>query len=315
MNYDNRVDSGIGLDDLADEPEHTTLGSQESQISRGLGIILDYLNSGNGEHNLCELQRRAREWCQSYFHTRTFNCGVPEQVLSVHPNLFDLGKRSYERLDSSPPPLVLDDDDDDDDDELSSDSFSLPPSIDDTSSEESFAGESFPSYAEPVLLDDDTLYGIIERYDQDHQPIEERRLAQVMREIADEAAATGDDTSPHRIMPFEIRIRAVDLVESPIIFFIPEVVVHMAHLVIPKAHTYKHLIDHVRRRVAAEEAARGDVTDLPVVLSPPPGLQSPILMPRSTSIKRRRSFSTGDDSSEECRRDKKWSILTALLHR
>ncbi|KAJ3479170.1 hypothetical protein NLG97_g8386 [Lecanicillium saksenae] len=92
MNYDNRVDSGIGLEGLGDKMppglslrEGKKLRVEESQISRGLGLILDYLNTGNGEYSLYELKRRAGNWCQAYFCTRDFACGLPERVLQRAP--------------------------------------------------------------------------------------------------------------------------------------------------------------------------------------------------------------------------------------
>ncbi|OAA66116.1 hypothetical protein ISF_03954 [Cordyceps fumosorosea ARSEF 2679] len=244
----------------------TAAPASEDRLLEGLAVLLDYLNDGDGPDQLARLRRRADLWCQAYHRRRDYTLRdprrgrpisrVPRCVFAAHPHLFSPTRRPPPtRLDpSSPPPLepdggdssdpeagVFDDDDDD-------------------------RPEEFPAYAEPALLcDDDALRRLAERCDRDREPLERRRRARLLD------AAGGH----HHAALFDVRVHARDLLDSPILWYIPELVACLAHL--PPAPAYVSWLREQQRPVLADEEeaaweeAEGVVTD--ATMSVPIGLK------------------------------------------
>lgn len=327
-------------------PQFPVPSETEDQLVAGLGIILDYLNHGNGEPALNYLCERADRWtaahgygvaADDYHAFRDAASGegavvataVPQRVLDVHPNFFDLAEISWLRLDSDPLELAREPDSDDsssdsdqgyeDDDvdgdgyesdavSVEGDEFRLPPSIEDYSSNSS-SSEEFPPYEEPVLSLDHqqqqpqqqpeaAALRFAQRCDLERETTALRLI--VDRLIAHPAASSysHEQSAAAIALAFgrhgeEIRIRAVHLLDSPVLYHIPELLAHLASL--PSALTYVEQLRRPGMLVANEQAgqrasemgARSRGTQL---MSPPPsdgggnddddyGLQSPVHSP------------------------------------
>lgn len=342
-----RADSGIALEDVTNDEslQQKTDPSvcsnaaaakpdpDEDKFYAGLGLVLDYLNQGNGEVHLRGLCRAAEHWCLAYFGAACFfPPGVPQAVLDVHPKLFDLRIPSYERLDAGSPPQ------DDGDPSASSsssasadDDFRLPPSIEDPDiGMASPTCESFPAYMEPVFIPDEAVYRIMARYDAEHQPIEAARREQLAQHMYDEQRAHDAAAAPpRRALPFEIRITAADLIGSPLIFFVPAVLMHMARglVVSNTANIYACFVKEKERLVAQKEEELAKKKQLLLQLQqqqdeeaigvpePQCSLQSPICFERTTAVKRERSNSESDEDARSHKRGDKWAVLTNLIPR
>lgn len=257
---------------------------------------------------------------------RTVAAGVPLRVLDVHPNFFNLAEISWLRLDSDPLELAREPDSDDsssdsdqgyeDDDvdgdgycsdavSVEGDEFRLPPSIDDYSSNSS-SSEEFPPYEEPVLP--------LEQQQQQQPEAAALRFAQrcnleretaalrliMDRLIAHPAASSysHEQSAAAIALAFgrrgeEIRIRAVHLLDSPVLYHVPELLAHLASL--PFMPIY---VEQLRRHgtLVANEQAGQRVSEMRArsrgtqLVSPPPsdgggnddddyGLQSPVHSP------------------------------------
>ncbi|KAJ4145576.1 hypothetical protein LMH87_004424 [Akanthomyces muscarius] len=255
---------------------------------------------------------------------RAVAAAAPQGVLDVHPNFFDLREISWLRLDSTPPEFVHEsgsddssssedeghEDDDDDSDGYESDTvsvqgdeFRLPPSIDDLSSNSS-SSEEFPPYEEPALppqqqqqQPEATALRLVRRCDLERETTALRLI--VDRLIADSAASSYFHEQSAAAIAFavgrrrdEVRIRAADLLDSPVLYHIPALLAHLASL--PQVPTY---VEQLRRHsmLVRDEQASQRVSEVraqsrgTLLISPPPsdggdedddgGLQSPVLSP------------------------------------
>lgn len=171
------------------------------QLLSGVSIILDYLNACNTVAELADIKHRAFTWCLNYYGTVFYNRHKPEVVIEAHPNLFDVEMPSILRLDSSPG------NDDDGAMEQNKDDSEIA----DQSSQKS----PFPNYSEPVLLNDQLMYHLLEFHD---------------AEVAMQDLAADDRMIRRRQHPFNIHIAAMDLKESSIIFHIPEIMCNLSML-------------------------------------------------------------------------------------
>lgn len=182
------IDSAI---DLSMDKEASV--SEATQLLSGLSIILDFLNACNSVAELADIKHRAFTWCLNYYGTVFYNRHKPEIVIETHPHLFNVEIPSILRLDSSPGDGNDDAMDQDKDDSVITDQSSqqLP----------------FPNYSEPVLLNDQLMYHLLELHD---------------------AKVAMQDLAAANTTPFNIRIAAMDLKESPIIFHIPEVMCNLS---------------------------------------------------------------------------------------
>ncbi|KAK3190610.1 hypothetical protein K4F52_003301 [Lecanicillium sp. MT-2017a] len=186
-----RVDSAIGLTAEDEPPATPFLPFEASQLLSGLGIILDYLNDGNTVAELTGIKTRAFNWCVAYYYTVFFKCRTTKAIVDAHPHLFEPTIPSALRLEGPSDVDVEDEEMDQDEPEKEDQTGDKCP---------------FPDYSEPVLLNDDVVYGVLELYDEN-----KARLA----------------ASRHT---FGTRISAKDLQTSPIIFYIPEVLCHLSSI-------------------------------------------------------------------------------------
>ncbi len=195
-----RVDSAIGFSEDDEPPATPFLPFEAAQLLAGVGIILDYLNKGNSFAELTGIKARAFNWCVEYYGTVFYEHGTIGAIMKAHPRLFRLDIPSALRLDCSPA------DDDDDADAMDQDDCEQ-----NDQSDERFP---FADYSEPVVLNDDVLYRVLELYDE--------KVA--MRDITFAAQFK----APRHT--FNHSISAADLQDSPIIFYIPAVVCHLSSL-------------------------------------------------------------------------------------
>ena len=254
---------------------------------------------------------------------RAVAAAAPQRVLDVHPNFFDLREISWLRLDSTPPEFMHESGSDDssssedesheyDDDgdsyesdavSVQGDEFRLPPSIDDLSSNSSSSEES-PPYEEPALppqqqqqQPEAAALRLVRRCDLERKTTALRLI--VSRLIADSAASSySHEQSAAAIASAvgrrrdEVRIRATDLLDSPVLYHIPALLAHLASL--SPVPTY---VEQMRRHsmLVRDEQAGQRVSEVraqsrgTLLISPPPsdganedddgGLQSPVLLP------------------------------------
>lgn len=265
---------------------------QELHLLKAIAIVMDYLNYGNSYDQVERIRTRAINWCIDYYGPSYSSSDKPKHVLRVHPNLFDLKVPSYERLDSQPPPLDPDtnepstndlsdevsemstDDDDDDADacsivsDLESDiGIRLREGVA-AAAEGEIRRESFPAYAEPVLIQDAELYRILDVYDELGTSAERGRISAAMQHSNTEHQMSTDycPVEEYRYGWFsmgrarvtdEIRIRGMDLVDSPIIFYLPSVVYGIACLDMAAFYCHR-MVCFGKQKLAACKAALKD---------------------------------------------------------
>ncbi|KAM3508869.1 hypothetical protein MY10362_000920 [Beauveria mimosiformis] len=300
----------------------TCVRNVETQLISGLGVLIDYLNKGNGEPQLSRLRRRAELWCETYFGSLDYTIGhpqgaedhmtrdvvVPQSVLDVHPRLFDVGIESHARLDPPPasasaasassssrstPSLVSDNDNDT---EMESDSDAnthLPASsekdagADDTGQKQRRRGDhfchQFPPYTEPVLLPDEAIEALLDRYDRHVALYEACRRERLLAALYEQAGVGASVPPEHRDLLFDIRVRAADLRGSPLLHHIPELLACLARL--PPAPAYTQFLRNKQRRVDEHDVRQQIHQESqpygPVKQPcPPPGLAGSVRMPR-----------------------------------
>lgn len=209
-------------------------------MQEGVGIILNYLNSGNAWEDLADIETSAKHWCRVYYSTLKSTYYVPEAVMAQHPHLFNLDIASWLRLDNFenqrnpsstpnheenrkheffrakshlvrdrsnkvPPPLYSAEPGRDDDDNTKpsfNDRGKSPPSVSNSS-------EKFPGYSEPSILRDQDLVNILASYD---------------------LAKAWEGPAPDKYREHRVPFTAADLLGSPIIFHFPEVIRNLAEL-------------------------------------------------------------------------------------
>ncbi|KAL7949089.1 hypothetical protein V8C42DRAFT_362523 [Trichoderma barbatum] len=73
--------------------------SHLSSYLHALDIILGYFNRGNSAHEITYISSLAKAWCQQHQHSLLdYTPASLDEVLWTHPFLFDLSKRSFDRL-------------------------------------------------------------------------------------------------------------------------------------------------------------------------------------------------------------------------
>lgn len=252
-----RQDSGVAMDTCDNQPPRSlaypSTDVDETILALGIDTMLDYLNHGNTPRELKSIRHKANTWCQHYYNSAYYVPRDITAVLAEHPNLFDFKMPSYERLDMTPkqrdrakrfcsPQSVLGGSDTDSDsgyDTGRSNSTSTSTSTSSRSSldrDEPFVRTCtptldcpaptldvsklvpFPAYSEPLLVTDQEMRRIVERYD---ATVSARETAYKHEGLPVKRAAP---------QAYEITIRGADLLGSPIIYFIPDVICHLAHL-------------------------------------------------------------------------------------
>ncbi|XWW96747.1 hypothetical protein V2A60_004727 [Cordyceps javanica] len=218
---------------------------------------------------------------------------VPQCVVDVHPHLFDVSRVCYSRLETPLPALVVDDEDDgsggsssSSSSELESESGAVAAPItggrcglftsrlfggrrgskptcqvrgrsrrrqqqeEDEEEQENSQPEQFPPYTEPVLVPNAEMRRLLDRYEREREPFDQKRRE---RAHARELAERG--TTAAEAGPFATRVRVCvrDLRDSPILWYIPELLACLAHL--PPPPTY---VQWLRGR-ALPPAAAGPV--------------------------------------------------------
>ncbi|KAM3433693.1 hypothetical protein MY4824_005819 [Beauveria thailandica] len=303
--------------------DSTCVRNVETQLISGLGVLIDYLNKGNGEPQLSRLRRRAELWCETYFGSLDYTIGhlqgadrmtrdvvVPQSVLDVHPRLFDVRIPSQARLNPPPvataaaaeaspsssssrstPSLVSDNDTEM---EWESDANShLPASIEqdasagDTIQKQRRRGDhfchQFPPYTEPVLLPDEAIEALLDRYDRHVALYEACRQERLLAALYEEAGVGASVPAEHRNLLFDRRVRAADLRGSPLLHHIPELLACLARL--PPAPAFTQFLRNKQRRVdehdVEQQIHRESLPYGPMTQPCPlPGLAGSVRMPR-----------------------------------
>ncbi|KAM3512834.1 hypothetical protein MY11210_003539 [Beauveria gryllotalpidicola] len=308
--------------------DSTCVRNVEDQLISGLGVLIDYLNKGNGEPQLSRLRRRAELWCQTYFGSLDYTIGhpqgadhmtrVPQSVLDMHPRLFDVSIQSHARLDPPPassssssshstPSLVSDNDT-----EMESDSdanFRLPATIESDAGDgtmlerrrQSHFCHQFPPYTEPVLLPDEAIEALLDRYDRHTALYEACRQERLLAALYEQAGAGAGVPPEHRALLFDRRVRAADLRGSPLLHYIPELLACLARL--PPAPAYTEFLRKKQRRVDEHDVEHKIRQEsLPSRPStppcPPPGLAGSVRMPRlgtAEVVRRKRAGEPEED--------------------
>ncbi|KAM3486045.1 hypothetical protein MY8738_000796 [Beauveria namnaoensis] len=317
--------------------DSTCVRNVENQLISGLGILIDYLNKGNGEPQLSRLRRRAELWCQTYFGSLDYTIAhrgavVPQSVLDVHPHLFDVRIESHSRLDPPPPPpppaasaessssssssrstpsLVSDNDT-----EMESDSDANSQSPASIEKDADTGGtkqkrrrrrgdhfcHQFPQYTEPVLLPDKAIDALLDRYDRDtalHEACRRKRLLAALYE----GAGVGASMPPeHRSLLFDRSVRAADLRGSPLLHHMPELLAYLAGL--PPAPAYTQFLRNKQRRVDEHDVAQKIYQEsLPygpmTQPCPLPGLAGSVRMPRLGVAEMARRAKAAEEKTED----------------
>lgn len=183
-------------------PFETDITYDENHFIAGLEIILEYLNFGNTYEELWNVKNRSRLWCCEYYSCTTFQQYTLGPVLNAHPNLFDFSIPSWNRL----LPLPQEDD--------------QPMSTDrntNTSGSGSGSGSAdseFPTYTEPVLLDDDVVYALVDG----------------MQEESERISPEDTDEDPYGMLRTPLTAGA--LRQSPLIFYVPELICHLSQMTV-----------------------------------------------------------------------------------
>ena len=136
-------------------------------------LTLDYINYGNGD-SLMPLKHRARHWCEKYYKTIFFQSSNLQPVVYEHPHLFHLHEPSLSRLDKRPDTCYV----------------TEPPRKD--------GKTNFPEYTEPLLLDDNELWLLLNKVDES--------------------------------VEWHMGVEAKDLMGSPILYYMPAVLSKIATL-------------------------------------------------------------------------------------
>ncbi|KAM3465268.1 hypothetical protein NHJ6243_001824 [Beauveria neobassiana] len=306
--------------------DSTCVRNVENQLISGLGILIDYLNKGNGEQQLSRLRRRAELWCQAYFGSLDDTIAqrgvvVPQSVLDVHPHLFDVRIESHPRLDPPPPPppppppaasaesasslssrstpsLVSDNDT-----EMESDSDAnsqSPASIE----KDADAGDTkqFPPYTEPVLLPDKAIDALLDRYDRDKALHEARRRKRLLAALYEGAGVGASIPPEHLSLLFDRSVRGADLRGSPLLHHMPELLAYLARL--PPAPTYTQFLRNKQRRVdehdVAQKIYRESLPYGPMTQPCPlPGLAGSVRMPRLGVAEMARRAKAAEEKTED----------------
>ncbi|KAJ2975558.1 hypothetical protein NQ176_g5456 [Zarea fungicola] len=263
---------------------------QELHLLKAIAVVMDYLNYGNSYDQVERIRTRAINWCIDYYGASYYSSDKPKHVLRVHPNLFDLKIPSYERLDSQPPPLDPDTNEPstndlsdevtdmstdgvDDDADACSTVSDLVSDVGIRLRDGEIRRESFPAYAEPVLIQDADLYRILDVYDELGTSAERRRISAAMQHSNTEHQMSTDYCAVEEYqygwfsmgraqVADEIRIRGMDLVESPIIFYLPSVMYGIACLDMAAFYCHR-MVCFGKQKLAACKVALKDTEKQP----------------------------------------------------
>lgn len=303
--------------------DSTCVRNVENQLISGLGVLIDYLNKGNGEPQLSRLRRRAELWCETYFGSLDYTIGqpqganymtrgVPQSVLDVHPRLFDVRIQSQARLD--PPPVTS-----------SSSSRSTPSLVSDNDTEMESDSDAnshlpvgarqerrrrrrdhfchqFPPYMEPVLLPDEAIEALLDRYDRHTALHEACRQKRLLAALYEQAGAGASVPPEHSALLFDRRVRAADLRGSPLLHYIPELLACLARL--PPAPAYTQFLRNKQRRVDEHDVEQKiHQESLPPGPSTPPcplpGLAGSVRMPRLGMAEAARRNKAGETEDKD----------------
>ncbi|POR35249.1 Uncharacterized protein TPAR_04557 [Tolypocladium paradoxum] len=183
------------------------LANDRGHYERGLEILLDYLNKGNTYDDLLRVQQAARNWCRGCYDTARVLCARPTTALDAHPDLFIFAALSWKRICPAGEIIPADGDEEDVADGTDGDS--------DGDSDDSET-ELFPAYEEHTLLEDWKIAEVVEWRDI-------RFWYNVRNGFVD---LRDDRYSGMRGSP----ISGTDLLGSPILQFLPEVLMQMAFI-------------------------------------------------------------------------------------
>ncbi|OAA45473.1 hypothetical protein NOR_03262 [Metarhizium rileyi] len=104
-----------------------------NNFALAIAIIVEYLNFGNTREEMARISALSQSWCEAYFGTALFVRHNLTTVLKHHPNLFNPTVLSRARLRPVP-----------------------------REEEDGMDADVFPEYCEPSLLDDDTIYQLVD---------------------------------------------------------------------------------------------------------------------------------------------------------